>query len=134
MDILLTIHSLVRWLLLLLALGAALKFAMGWLQGQPFRPMDRGLMSGFTGLVDLQALLGLILLIGLGSYTRFQLEHAFTMLLALLLAHLPMRWRSSDLADALKFRNNLFVILGVLLLVVLGITVLPGNRWTLGAL
>ncbi|MBA3533843.1 MAG: hypothetical protein H0T73_18145 [Ardenticatenales bacterium] len=123
------LHSIVRWLVVLLAIGAVFKFAMGWLQKMEYKPMDRGLMSGFTGLMDLQLLLGIILLVGLGSYTRYQMEHSVTMLLAVGLAHLPMRWRNSALADDLKFRNNLFVILGVIVLVLVAIAALPGNRW-----
>lgn len=129
MDIVLTLHSLVRWLLLLVAVVALVKFTLGYAQKQPFRPMDRGLMSAFTGLMDSQVLLGLILLFGLGGINRFRMEHAVAMLIAVVLAHLPMRWREAP--DSTRFRNNLLVIIGVLVLVVAGISVLPGNRWSL---
>jgi hypothetical protein len=32
MSVLLTIHSVVRWLIVIVAVVAAVKFAMGWLQ------------------------------------------------------------------------------------------------------
>lgn len=131
MNIVLTLHSLVRWLILVIALIALVKFAMGWLQKQEFKLMDRRLMSSFTGLIDLQLLLGFILLFGLGGgVPRQRLEHAFTMIIVMIIAHLPARWRKSA-DDNLKFRNNLAVIVVTLLLIVVAISALPGNRWVL---
>lgn len=131
MNVVLTLHSTVRWLILVIALIALVKFAMGWLQKQEFKAMDRGLMSGFTGLIDLQLLMGFILLFGLGGgFPRQRMEHAVTMIIVMIIAHLPARWRKSP-DDNLKFRNNLAVIVVTLVLIVAGISVLPGNRWTL---
>jgi len=126
----LTIHSLVRWLFVLLAAAVIVKFAIGWLQNKSFTPLDRGLLAGLTGTVDLQLVIGLILLIGYGTYTRHQLEHTFTMILALLLLHImPRRWKESP--GAIRFRNNLAVVIVALILIVLGVVVLPGNRWAI---
>lgn len=130
MTTLLLIHSIVRWIIVLIAIAAIVKFAWGWLQKTTFRPVDRGLMAGFTGLIDLQLVLGLILLVWMGQYTRHQLEHTFTMIIVLLMVHLlPRRWRGSP--DAIRFRNNLAVILAAIALIVLGVIVLPGSRWAL---
>ena len=130
MGIVLMIHSLVRWVFVILALVLLVKFAIGWLQNKQFTGMDRGLLAGLTGTVDLQLLLGLILLIGYGSYSRHQLEHTFTMILALLLLHImPRRWKDSP--GALRFRNNLVVVIVALILIVMGVFVLPGNRWAI---
>jgi hypothetical protein len=130
MDILLTIHSLLRWLFVILAVAVIVKFTLGWLQNKEFKPMDRGLLAGLTGTVDLQLLIGLILLIGYGTYTRHQLEHAFTMVLVLLLLHLmPRRWK--DAPGAIRFRNNLAVVIVALIMIILGVIVLPGNRWAI---
>jgi hypothetical protein len=89
--------------------------------------MDRGLMSGFTGLMDLRLLLGVILFIlwwiEVDALQRFRLEHALTMILAVVVAHLSMRWRGA--ADNVKFRNNLAAIVVSLLLVVVGVFLLP---------
>ena len=68
MTILLIIHSIVRWVILLVALAAIVKFLIGWLRRSAFTGMDRGLMSGFSGLMDVQATLGLILLLW-GGFT-----------------------------------------------------------------
>jgi uncharacterized membrane protein YphA (DoxX/SURF4 family) len=121
-NFLLSIHSIVRWIVVVVAVIALLKFAAGWLGKMPFQSMDRGLMAGFTGLLDLQLLLGIILLIVLGI-ERYRLEHAFTMIIALVLVHLARRWREAP--DAIRFRNNFLVILAAILLIIAGVLVLP---------
>jgi hypothetical protein len=133
MSIVLMIHSLMRWLIVLVAIIASVKFALGWARQATVAKNDRMLMSIFGGLVDLQALLGIIFLLwnGLGTpigFPMFRIEHAITMIVALLVAHLPAAWKKNETATAL--RNNLFVVAGVIVVVVLGIGVLPGNRWT----
>jgi hypothetical protein len=131
MNILLEIHSIVRWLIVLVAVVAIVKFAMGWLQGGAFKGMDRGLSSGFSGLLDLQVTLGLILMVWTGltgaGFPMFRIEHATTMVIAAVVAHLPARWKNAT--DSIRFRNTLFCILGALLLVYVGVMRLPGG-WT----
>ena len=127
MDIVLALHSLVRWVIVLVAVIAIVKFALGWLRRAAGDGMDRGLMAGFTGLMDLQALLGLVVLVGGGltgiGFPFFRIEHAVTMIVAVAVAHLPMRWRSA--AGPMRARNNLLAILVSLALVVVGVAGLP---------
>ena len=129
MNILLMIHSILRWLIVVVAVIAIVKFALGWLCGGAFKGMDRGLSSGFSGLMDLQVTLGLIFLVGNGlagsGFPMYRIEHAVSMILAAVLAHLPMRWKNSE--DKLRFRNSLFIVLGVLVIVLLGVARLPGG-------
>lgn len=129
MNILLMAHSGVRWLILLVAVIAIVKFALGWLQGSEFKGMDRGLASGFSGLMDLQVLLGIIFLLWNGfagvGFPLFRIEHAISMILAAVVAHLPSRWK--NLASKERFRNSLFAIIGSILLIVIGLTRLPGG-------
>ena len=131
MNIIFIAHSHLRWLVLLVAAAAVIKFAIGWLRGGAFKGMDRGLAAGFSGAMDLQATLGLINLLWLGfsadggGFTRYRLEHAFIMILAAVLGHLPARWKKA--ADGIRFRNTLFCILGALLLVYIGVAALPGG-------
>ena len=125
------IHSFIRWLIIIIAVAAIIKFAIGWLRGGEFKGefkgMDRGLAAGFSGLIDLQATLGLIMLVGLGrageGFPMVRIEHTGTMLLAIVLAHLPARWKKAE--DKIRFRNTLFCILGTLLLIYVGVGVLP---------
>ncbi len=127
MVFVLTLHSIVRWLILLVAIIAVVKFAIGWRRGSEFTKMDNGLSAGFSGLMDLQALLGLIVLFGLssGGFPAYRLEHGITMLLAVVVGHLPARWKKA--LPALRFRNSLLCIVGALLLVLAGIARLPGG-------
>jgi len=131
MDILLVIHSHTRWLILLVAILAIVKFAIGWLRGSAFEGMDRGLAAGFSGLMDLQATIGLIFLIWTSvvgvPFTPNRMEHATTMIIAAVLGHLPARWKNSP--DAIRFRNTLFCIVGALVLVFMGVVRLRGG-WT----
>jgi len=128
MYALLPLHSYLRWLIVIVAVTAIVKFAIGWLRGGAFKGMDRGLASGFAGLMDLQVLLGLIILIGLGGsegYPMVRIEHGVTMILAAVVGHLPAHWKKA--ADDIRFRNTLFCILGALLLVFVGVMRLPGG-------
>ena len=43
MSVLLTIHSVVRWLIVIVAVIAAVKFAIGWLRGGTFSSIDQRL-------------------------------------------------------------------------------------------
>lgn len=129
MNILLVVHSHTRWIILLVAIAAIVKFAVGWLRGGAFKGMDRGLAAAFSGFMDLQATLGLIFLVWSGlsgaGFPAHRIEHAVTMILAVVLGHLPARWKQAP--DAIRFRNTLFCILGSILLVFLGVLRLRGG-------
>jgi len=131
MDFLFTLHSHTRWLILLVAVAAIIKLAIGWLRGGTFKGIDRGLAAGFSGLMDLQATLGLIFLIWTSivgtPFTPNRIEHLTTMLIAAAVAHLPAMWKKS--ADSIRFRNTLFCIIGSLALVFMGVWRLRGG-WT----
>jgi hypothetical protein len=122
------IHSILRWVILLVAVIAIIVFLVAWLRRSQLQGVDRGLMSGFSGLMDLQATLGIILLIwgGLGGigFPAYRIEHGLIMVLAAVVAHLSARWKNVD--GPVRYRNYFLIILGSLLLVLLGISVLPG--------
>ena len=125
MNILLTIHSVLRWVILLVAIVAIMKFLIGWLRRSQFQGMDRGLMSGFSGLMDLEATIGIILLLwggftGIG-FPAYRIEHGLIMVIAAVTAHQSTRWKNAD--DPIRFRNNLFLVLSTLVLVLIGISV-----------
>jgi hypothetical protein len=129
MEILRIIHSHTRWLILIVALVAIVKFAIGWLRGGSFKGMDRGLTAAFSGLMDLQVTVGLIFLIWTSlvgvPFTPNRIEHLTTMLIAAVVAHLPAMWKKS--ADNIRFRNTLFCIVGALALVFVGVMRLRGG-------
>lgn len=121
-NIVITIHSLNRWLILITGIVAAVKFLIGWLGNRDYQSLDRALMSGYTGVLDLQLLLGILLLITRGI-VGYQIEHAITMLIAIVLAQLSRIWRDKE--DKTKFRNNFIVIVGGLIFIAAGVAVLP---------
>ena len=125
----LSIHSFVRWLVLLVAVIAVVKFAVGWLRGGEFKGIDGGLTAAYNGFIYLQAKLGLIYFFWTGftsdGFPRFRFEHAFMMLLALIAGHLPSRWKKAD--SKTRFRNSLFAILASIGFILIGISTLPGG-------
>ena len=122
MYILLMAHIVLRWLILLIALVAIVKYPIGWLSNGQFRGMDRGLMSGFSGFMDLQVTLGIILLLWSGfsgaGFPLSRILHGMIMILAAVVAHLSARWKHAD--DRTRFQNNLFIVAGSLVLIVIG--------------
>jgi hypothetical protein len=128
MNILLMIHSILRWVILLVAVIAIVVFLVGWLRRSQLQGVDRGLMSGFSGLMDLQATLGIVLLVWSGlagvGFPRYRLEHALIMILAAVVAHLSARWKNAE--EPIRYRNYFLIILASLALVLIGISVLPG--------
>jgi hypothetical protein len=122
MDAVLTIHSINRWLIVAIALINLVKFTIGWLGKKEYKPLNRGLMGAFAGLMDLQALLGIVLIVDRGFEGK-SVEHATTMIIAIILTHLLMRRRSAN--DAARFRTNVIAIVGSLSLIIAGVLVLP---------
>jgi hypothetical protein len=103
-SIVLTLHSLVRWVVLIAAVAATLRALVGWLGRREWTGLDNRLGRILTGSLDVQFLLGLILYIFLSPNTRaaFQdlgaamsngevrfwaLDHVVLMLVAVVLGH-----------------------------------------------
>jgi len=100
----LTIHSYLRWFVLLAAVAAVVVSFSGMLRGWPFKPSGRKVGAVFTGLLDLQLLIGLYLystspmvraaLANMAAAMKqkdlrvFAVEHLTTMLIAVVLAHI----------------------------------------------
>ncbi len=130
MDLILTFHSAIRWLIIAVGVLAIIKFSIGWAGNSLFKAMDRGLAAGFSGLMDLQVLLGLIYFIWNGTagtgFPLYRILHGIIMLLAVVAAHLPARFKT--LTDKLRFQYSAFAIIGSLILIVIGVSIVP-NGW-----
>ena len=127
MSFILKLHGELRWLVALVAVIAIVKFGVGWVRRTEFKGMDRGLMAAFTGLLDLNLVLGAILLFSLGGgLIPYRIEHVTTMLLAIVIAHTSVIWRRSD-DPVKKFRNNLIAVAVASILVLVGVTRLRGG-------
>src|SRR5574338_1641156 len=112
LSIVFDIHSVVRWLVVAVSLIALVWFVLVWLRGTRNEKADRGLMAAFSGLIDLQVTIGLILILWSGfagvGFPRYRIEHAFIMIVAAVVAHLSMRWR--DAGMQIRARNNAALI------------------------
>jgi hypothetical membrane protein len=54
-----------------------------------------------------------------------RIEHGVTMIVAAVVAHLSAHWKNAN--DQIRYRNSLFTIVASLVLVLIGISVLPGG-------
>lgn len=125
MQIVLSLHSLVRWLIILVAVIVAVKFSISWRRADKFSAVDQGLTSAFSGLIDLQVLLGLIYFFWNGlatdiGFPAFRIQHLIVMLIAAGVAHLSVLWKKAE--DKLRFRNTLFIVLDTLIIILFGLT------------
>ena len=131
-SILLPLHSILRWVVIILAVVTIGRALYGWLGKKPWTQLDNRLSSYFTMGFDIQILIGLILyFISPLMQTAFQnfggamsnsdlrfyaVEHIFLMILALGISHAG-RTLSRKAKDAFKKHRNaaLFYILAILL-------------------
>jgi hypothetical protein len=126
MGTLMTIHGEIRWLVALIAIVVIVKFLIGWLGKREYTSLDRTLLRVYTIVLDINVLLGLTLLFFGGGFSGPRLEHATTMILAVISAHLAARWRPT--ADSpTRFRNQLLLVLLSLALVLAGVIRLRGG-------
>lgn len=70
--------------------------------------------------------MGLVLLLFNGGFSGPRLEHATTMLLAVIAGHMTAMWRKST-DSATKYRNQLLLVVLSLLLVFFGVIRLRGG-------
>ena len=131
LNIVLHIHSLVRWVIVGVSLIALVWFALVWLRGMRSEKADRGLMAAFSGLIDLQVLIGIVYILWSGfagvGFPLYRIEHALVMFIAAGMAHMSMSWRKAGVQT--RARNNAALIVGVLVIVFIGVSLLP-QGWT----
>lgn len=126
MGTLLTIHGEIRWLVAIAAVIVIIKFLIGWLGKKNYTSVDRTILMVYTILLDINLLLGLILLFFAGGFSGPRLEHATTMILAAIAAHMTSIWRKST-DSTIQYRNQLLLVLLSLALVVMGVLRLRGG-------
>ena len=127
MNGLLLIHSLVRWVVVLLGVVTIVRLAMGVIRKSEFTKLDRQLTMFFGIAMDIQVLLGIFNLVSnmmTQTIERDDMEHAFMMVLALVAVHLPAVWRKSS--DAVRFRNTLISYVVSLVFIFIGVSLVNG--------
>jgi hypothetical protein len=129
-EIVLNIHSWLRWLVIGTALWTILRSAMAG--GRPWTPADTRSLRIFTIVLDVQMLLGLLLYFALSPFTKqamsnmgeamrhsalrfWAVEHIFGMIVAVALAHVGAVKVRNAANDARRHRLALiFVALALL--------------------
>ncbi len=133
-----SLHNIIRWVVLILAILAVVRAYMGWFGKREWQERDRKIGSFVAMSIDIQLLLGLILYFVLSPITTgalrdfgasmgvansrfFALEHPLMMLLSVVFAHLgsilPRRTEDS----IAKFKRAAIWFTLTLLMVLLGI-------------
>jgi hypothetical protein len=118
------VHRDLPLLIVLVGLIALVWFIVRWRQRKPYDRASGLLMMAFTRLLEIQMLLGLIYLIWNGIDADYwpakRFGHMAVMIVVVFFAHLPDRW--SDVADSLRYRNNILVLISALLLGFVGVS------------
>ena len=124
MDILVTFHSFWRYAVLIAAVIGLVGALGGWLGSLPPRQTARKAGLVYIIAIDVQALVGIILWIGKGSYANpgyYRAEHPATMLLALIVAHVGQVLSRRAKTDKGAARIVAIAIAVSLVLVIIGI-------------
>lgn len=118
----LSLHNVLRWAVLIAAVLVLVQTLPGWSGRKAWTPADRRAGAVFTGLMDLQLLVGLALYLGVSPLMRtvlgnfgaalknsegrfFAVEHITVMLLAVVFAHLGGVLSRNAATDQAKFRR-----------------------------
>jgi hypothetical protein len=117
-------HGLVRWFILSLGLvGSARAFVSMLSVSGKFTRLDVGLSNAYSGLLDLQGLLGLLLIAAaLTLQTSVPWVHLIVMLPAIGVSHLTRRFRARP--DRTRQQYQLGIYLGSLALIAIGLAVI----------
>ncbi len=123
-DLMLEMHSGVRWLVVLMTFIAFGYLLWGILQSRHYDERTHQVMVGWSSLIGVQWIIGIILFLILGGFDiGYRWEHTITMTIALAVAHLYMPFKKRP--DTLRYRAGLAVILVVMVLVFVGVARLP---------
>ena len=123
MEALVSVHSVLRWLVLLAALAALGVSLIGWLgDGLPERTGRQAALI-YVGILDLQVLLGIIIWVFeqrcAGGGRQFQFEHPLIMLLALIVTHIAAaRARRNPAPKSAAQIRSIGIGLGLILILV----------------
>lgn len=141
-QVLLFLHSWLRWFVLGAGVLAVFRAYAGWSGRRPFTKGDNALSAAFSGFMWLQVIVGLGLYFGLSPYglkamkvagamkdptTRFfGMEHVVVMILAAILAQVGRIALKNASTDTLKHKKAL-TYFGIALVLVL--LMIPWGIW-----
>jgi len=142
-NIVLSLHNIIRWVVVILGLYAAIRAFLGWYGKKDWTDVDKKNGLFFAIAVDLQLLLGLLLyfvysewalkailrqgmafVMGQSEFRFYAIEHAFYMLLGFIFAHMGSSLPKKVDDPRAKFkRASIWIGLAILL-------ILAGIPWT----
>jgi hypothetical protein len=134
----LNMHSALRWLLLIVLVGASINYIIGWLQKGQWKKSDNLLGIGLVLLIDLQLITGLALYFILSPVMKiafadfgtamkdpnlrfYAVEHISMMVIAAILIHISRYKSKRAKTDLVRFRIGsilLFISLVVLIIAI----------------
>jgi hypothetical protein len=131
----LTLHSILRWVVLVLAIVAVVRALAGWLGKQGWTALDDRLGMLLSASMDLQVVLGFILYIFLSPFTQtalqdfgaamsnellryWSVEHVLLMIVALILIHIG-RATSKVAEEVTSKHRRAAIFFGLALLAIL---------------
>jgi hypothetical protein len=137
-PLILTLHSWMRWVVVILGVITVVKFLIGWLGKKDWTAFDVRLASIFPVTIDIQLLLGLLLYFVVSPITTaalrdfssamsnsvvrfYSVEHIFMMLLALVVAHIGSALIRKRTDATAKYRIGFILFLLVLIIIFLAI-------------
>lgn len=119
-------HWYLPWLILVFGMYIVVRFARGYLNESAFTKIDHRLVAVFSGLMDLQAALGMIFFLVTGlegiGFPSNRIMHGVVMFMAAIIPHLSPRWVDAD--DRSRHLSNFFIILVSFLLMLVGLSVI----------
>ena len=130
--VLLAAHSGVRWLLVVAAAVALVMMIYGLAAGRAYSRSSSLPLTIFVRLTELQWVLGLVAILAYAAQTsgavqHYHWAHLVLMTIAVVTAHLYMGFRRRD--DRARHLGGLLAIVVTVIVVIVGVAVLPGNRW-----
>jgi hypothetical protein len=126
---LIQIHSMLRWLILSLALfGAARSFVSMLSVSARYTRLDVGVSRAYPVLLDIQLLVGIFLVLAaLTMQQPVPWIHPIIMVPAVIVAHLSRRFAAQP--DRTRHQAQLGIYLGSLALLVIGLLVIGQALW-----
>ncbi|MBE2183099.1 MAG: hypothetical protein IAE89_06720 [Anaerolineae bacterium] len=124
-------HSGFRWIVMLAAVVALVYMIYGLVTRRAYDRRAGLVMTIFVRCIEIQWLLGLILIvlkaIALGGFLPAWWGHLILMTVAVVVAHMYMGFKRRP--DNIRYVIGLVAIIAVLVLIILGVMALGGSRW-----
>jgi len=119
----LILHSLVRWIVLLTLLFALFRIYRGRFGKREWDAADGRAVQVFAIAVDVQMLLGIVLLLvnGFADLGSFWMDHIIPMVVAVAFAHIASAQAKKDAPAEVRFRKTAFWLILVLVVILVAI-------------